>query len=423
MSTPDLTLSPDKAPAKSVQGKLSPDELFEYLLEVGKTLMSYGCSTHRLESVVRELAAAEGYQAEAFGVPTGLFLSVRGPGLASGMVRLARVQEWALDLQRLALVDRIFNDVIERRYDLAEARRRLDEVERAKPPYPRALRWFAAAATAAASAIFFRGGLGEVLVAFLGGGLLGILFALMSPRLRPLQDFLGGLIAGGMSVGATWLVPELSREVIVLSIVILLVPGMALTTALSELSQKNLVAGGARLMDAMMVFLSILFGIAAAITFEQLLQLHAAPAPPRGDTEIVSQFVALLVAAFGFCVLFSVPRRFLVAAMISGAIGWIVTGLGTRYLPGALSAFGAALTVCLYANAVARVSHRPSQVFLLPGLVLLVPGSFGFLSLEAFLRGEFLGGAAKGFEMFLIAGAIVIGLLVANAILPAKKLL
>jgi uncharacterized membrane protein YjjB (DUF3815 family) len=100
-----------------------------------------------------------------------------------------------------------------------------------------------------------------------------------------------------------------------------------------------------------------------------------------------------------------------------------VTGQATRYLPGSLAAFAAAASVTLWANSCARVTQRPAQLFLLPGLVLLVPGSFGFLSLEAFLRGEFLGGAAKGFEMFLIAGAIVTGLLLANVILPAKKIL
>lgn len=419
-----LTLSPaqTRLPAGAT---LSPHELAEYLLELGGTLLSYGCPTHRLEAVIRELAALEGFEADAFALPTGLFLSIRGPGLESGMVRLIRVKEWALDLQRLALVDRIFNDVLERRYTLAEARQRLEDVERARPPYPKLLQWLAAAGTAGATAIFFRGGWPEVLVAAFGGALLGMLAALLTrvPLALHLSDFLGGLIAAGLAVGATWLWPTMSREVLVLSVVILLVPGMALTTSLAELVHKNLVSGAARLMEAMMVFLSILFGIAAVIGVEQLLHLHAAHAPPRGDTGLLPQVVALLVASFGFCVLFSVPRRFLALAMISGAVGWIVTGLGTRYLPGSLSAFAAAVTVCLYANGVARVTQRPAQVFLLPGLVLLVPGSFGFLSLEAFLRGEFLGGAAKMFEMFLIAGAIVTGLLVANVILPARKLL
>lgn len=421
---PVVTLTPaqGRLPGDS---KLSPEELFEYLLELGGTLLSYGCPTHRLEAVVRELAAEEGYVAESFAVPTGLFLSVRGPGLESGMVRLVRVSESAIDLNRLALIDRIFNDVHERRYSLAEARRRLDGVERAKRPYSRVITWLAAACTAGASAVFFRGGLPEVALAFLGGAVLGGVFALLGryPRTRHLQDFLGGLVAGGLALVATTIWPAMSREVLVLSVIILLVPGMALTTALAELAHKNLVSGAARLMEAMMVFLLILFGIASVIALEQLIGYPASEALPRDDTNLLAQAVALVVASFGFAVIFQVPRRFLALAMVSGALGWIATGLGTRYLPASLSAFGAALVVCMYANGVARVLRRPAQIFQLPGLVLLVPGSFGFLSLESMLRGEFLGGAAKAFEMFMIAGAIVIGLLVANVVLPARKLL
>ena len=117
------------------------------------------------------------------------------------------------------------------------------------------------------------------------------------------------------------------------------------------------------------------------------------------------------------------PRRYLGAALASGAIGYIATALGTRHLPGHVSAFAAALAVCLFANGLARATDRPAQLFQLPGMMLLVPGSFGFLSLEDFLRGDFLNGAMKGFSMLLIAGALVTGILLANVLLPPRKLL
>jgi uncharacterized membrane protein YjjB (DUF3815 family) len=264
-----------------------------------------------------------------------------------------------------------------------------------------------------------------VALAAAGGALVALIQSLLArtPRGRLLQDFLGGVVAAAMAWGATALWPTLSREVVVLSVIILLVPGMALTTGLAELAHKNLVSGAGRLMEAMMVFLSIVFGIAVVIGLEQTLAAPAGGLAPRGEPALHWQVAALGVASFGFAVLFAVPRRLLPWAVLSGGLAWVVTGLGIRYLPGSLPAFTAALIVCSYANICARISQRPAQVFLLPGMVLLVPGSFGFLSLEAFLRGEFLGGAAKGFEMFLVAGAIVTGLLVANVLVPARKLL
>src|SRR5205809_1043088 len=79
------------------------------------TLSAYGNPTHRTEGVIRLIAELEGCSCEVFAVPTGLWLSVRGPGHEPPVVRMARVKEWTVNLDRLAAVDRIFNDVIERK--------------------------------------------------------------------------------------------------------------------------------------------------------------------------------------------------------------------------------------------------------------------------------------------------------------------
>jgi uncharacterized membrane protein YjjP (DUF1212 family) len=404
---------------KSAQ--LTAAELAEYLLDLGGTLLSYGCPTHRLEEVIRQVAEREGFKADSFAVPTGMWMSVRGSESEAPVVRMIRVGDWAVDLARLNAIDRIFNDVLARRLTLAEARRRIDEVEAAPPTYAPLIRLLAMAVAAGASAVFFRGGSREVAAATLGGVLVGLLRASLSPRLRLLQDFLGGLIAAGLAWGATALATGVSREVLILSVIVLLVPGMALTTGLSELAHKNLVSGASRLMEAFMAFLSILMGIAVVLGVEQMLHLQPRLVPRPEGFPLAVQIAALIFASLSFGVTFSMPRPILFTAIGSGAIAWGVPAWATGHAPVSMAAFLAALGVSLYANVLARTTQRPSQTFLLPGLVLLVPGSFGFLSLEAFLRGEFLGGAAKAFDMFLIAGSIVIGLLVAKAILPSRK--
>lgn len=399
------------------------EELAEYLLDLGGALLSAGCPTHRLEQAIRELARTEGMTAEVFAVPTGLFLSVAAPG-ERPLQRMMRVTEWGVDLGRLAAVDQIFNDVLARRATLAEARARLDGIERMSSPYSAPVRFLASAGTAGATAVFFRGGLREVCVAAVGGLAIAAMRTLLArpATLRTLHDFLGGLAAGLLAWGAWEHVGRVSREVVVLSILILLVPGMALTTGLAELVHKNLVSGAAKLMEAGMTLLSIVCGIAAAVALERVLGGHEVTVRLRPEPGFVVEVVALLVAAVAVAVLFAVPRRLVPLAMASVAIGWLVTGLGGR-LPGSIAAFGAALAVSLYANLVARLTDRPAQVFQVPGLVLLVPGSFGFLSLDAFLEGHFAGGAAKAFEMFMVAGAIVTGVVVAQVLLPARKLL
>src|SRR6185436_19384621 len=141
---------PDASP-----GKLSPTEFADYLLEIGGTLVSYGCPSYRLEEVIRVVAEIEGYSAQAFAIPTGLFLSLAVPGESGPVVRMIRVKEWGTNLDRLVLVDRIFNDVVDDRITIAEARKQLVGLDKRPPPYPPALQWVAAAALSVAAAVFF----------------------------------------------------------------------------------------------------------------------------------------------------------------------------------------------------------------------------------------------------------------------------
>jgi uncharacterized membrane protein YjjB (DUF3815 family) len=231
------------------------------------------------------------------------------------------------------------------------------------------------------------------------------------------------LVAGLLAWAFGKVHPDLSREVVVLSGVIALVPGMTLTTGLAELAQKSLVAGAARLMEAFAAFLAILLGIALAVGLQARLGAPAPPSPLPQALPLPFQAVALVAAALAFAVIFAMPRSHMGAAVASGAIGYLATAFGGRYVPAHASAFGAALAICLFSNGLARLTQRPAQLFQLPGMMLLVPGSFGFLSLENFLRGDFLNGAARGFEMLLMGGALVTGVLLANVVLPAKKLL
>lgn len=404
--------------------KKSPEEIADYLIEVGSTLASCGCPSYRLEDTVRLIAELEGVEAAPFAMPTGFFVEVRTREGAR-VVRLARVEESGMDLGRLVAVDHIFNDVAERVLTIDEGRARLRELGAARPPYPTPLRWAAIAASSGAVAVFFGGGVVEA-VAATATGLAIFAFARFvsrNPSGRFLVDFFGGAVAACAAAIAARVRPTIAYEVVVLSGVIALIPGMKFTTGLAELAKKSLVAGGARLMDTLVTFVSIVFGIAFALSVQKLLHLSPPAAAPREGLGLLGHAVALVISSFAFGVIFAVPRAYLWGALVSGATGYVATALSMRFLPAHVAAFVAALSVCTLGNGLARATHRPAQLFQVPGMMVLVPGSVGFLSLGDFLQGEFLSGAAKGFQMTLIGGGLVMGVLLANLILPARKML
>ncbi|HSO35530.1 MAG TPA: threonine/serine exporter family protein [Labilithrix sp.] len=423
--------SAELAPTPSARQR-TRDELADYLLDIGATLASYGCPSYRLEDVIRAVAEAEGYRAEPFALPTGLFLrvtpQVRGAEPVPEVHRMTRLSDWGVDLGRLTLVDAIFNDVVDRRATIEQARARIRAIVKQPPQWSPALVWAAITIAAGAAAVFFRGSVVDVLVASVVGAAIGGSRAMLdrNPTHRLLQEFLGGLFAATCAWLATRVWPSSSPEVIVLAGSISLFPGMTFTTGLAEVAQKNLVSGGARLMESAVTLLLILFGVALVAGFQKISGVAMPPSTAvRAGLGLPYQALALALSSLSFAVIFQVPRRYVWAALVSGATGYAVTALAVRYIPEAphVSAFCAALAVCVLSNGLARITNRPAQLFQLPGMILLVPGSFGFVSLGEMLAKRAEAGVQTGFTMALVGMALVIGVLVANVVMPPRKLL
>lgn len=404
---------------------LSPQLLLDYLVDLGSALMSAGCPTHRLEELLVTVARLEGRTADVFAVPTGLFVGLRTPEGQASLTTMVRVSEWTNDLERLSALDELVNEVADRTLTIPEARLKIREVLGRPPPWNRAVQLLASVASSAGAAVSFGGGWVDSLLA--GGGALllrGLMFSItQTPGVRVLENFIGGLLAALVGWVSTLLWPGHSREALVLAIIIPLLPGLTLTTGLSELTYRNLVAGTARMMHAAVTLLSLVFGIALVVGLENAMGLHSAPAALAREAAAWGwQVVALLFAALGFGVMLGLPREKLHIALLSGAAVWIVTAL-TRPLPGAHAAFINALVLAIGANLAARATGRPAQLYLMPGMLLLVPGALSFRSLDSLLSGDAVVGLGGLADVMMIAGALVMGLLVANVAMPPRKAL
>jgi uncharacterized membrane protein YjjB (DUF3815 family) len=82
--------------------------------------------------------------------------------------------------------------------------------------------------------------------------------------------------------------------------------------------------------------------------------------------------------------------------------------------------FLAALLLSLAGQIYARGSRRPAEIVVVPGMAVLVPGSVGIRCISALLGSDPVAGVQNGFQMFVIAMALVAGLLAGNALLRAR---
>ncbi len=391
----------------------------QLVLNLAKLMAIYGVPAYRLEEAAAECARRLGLKAEFFATPTAVFAAI-GEG-DSQRTHLLRLEPGEVNLEKQSQIDAVLRDVLAGSVEVEAALARLDEIVAQPSQYSPVLMVFAQATASSTAAVFFGGGWREVIAAAVVGFVVGVLCVLagLDRRMARLMDFAAGFAAAFLASALASVMPPISMPLVALAGVILLVPGLTLTTAVAELATRNLASGTARLMGALTIFVSIGFGVALGQQ-SGVFVFGSASAPPDtlGD---LAHWVALLIAPVALTILFRASMRDLVVILPAGILGFVGARFGAAGLGPELGVCVGAFAVGLASNLYARLADRPSAVPLVPGIMLLVPGSLGFQSVTAFVDADTLGGVQAASSMVLVAVGLVVGLLLANAACAPRR--
>lgn len=129
------------------------------------------------------------------------------------------------------------------------------------------------------------------------------------------------------------------------------------------------------------------------------------------------------VAAMAYGILFNVPKRALFWGGVTGLLGWLGYAGAPRLLgvgqPAA--ALCGSILVSVASELFARVTRHPATVFIVPGIIPLVPGAAAYRTMLLFLRGRTVEGIDMGVQTAFFAGGVAAGLLVVGSIFSAIK--
>ncbi|EKU46037.1 threonine/serine exporter family protein [Staphylococcus massiliensis] len=122
------------------------------------------------------------------------------------------------------------------------------------------------------------------------------------------------------------------------------------------------------------------------------------------------------LSSFFFAVIFDAPKRLFVSAGIVGSCGWMVFEvLNYHYSMNAIyaSMFGS-LILGIVSHLMARFHKEPVIIFMVPGIIPLVPGGVAFDATKNLIILNYGKAMNLMFEVTLVAGAIAVGLLFAD---------
>ncbi len=391
------------------------------LLALARGMHRYGAPSHRLEGALAQVAEALGVEAQFFASPTFLMIAFGHPEDARTSV--LRTEPGETDLEKLGRVDAVALAVVEGALPPGEALRRLEAIERAPPPYGRPITLLAYGVASGTAAVFLGGGVPDLFVGTAIGLLIGVLATVVPSKAVGAQVFdLVASLLGAFVAGLAARLGPVSIHVATVAGLIVLMPGFTLTIGLNEVAMRHLASGTARLTSAAMTFLKIAVGTAIGERLAMYVPGHAALLPPLALPSW-SALIALVLAAPALAVLSKAPARAFPWQLIVCGLGYAGSRGGSALLGPELGAAFGALAVATAGNVYARRFKRPSATVIVPGIIMLVPGSIGFRSLSSLMDNDVTAGIDALVSMSIVAASLVAGMLAANALVPPRRAL
>lgn len=397
-----------------------------FVSEIAGRLHSYGTTAQRLEAAVVGLSQQLDLDCEPWSNPTGLILSFSDPTRAIGssdITRVIRLGPGDNDLHKLAMADEIADAVAAGRMSIAQGHTALRQLDKDPGWRGKAQLLLSFCLGSAGVAGLWRLPWLDIATASLIGLLIGVLTLYTDRRVasREASEALAALVAGFVAVLVASFIGPLNLNSVVIASLVVLLPGMALTNAVNELSSQHWVSGTARLAGALTTIMKLTVGAVIAVTIAQLIGLEPVVRASRPQPEWV-EWSSLLVASFAFAMLFRASFRDYVWVMAAAIFGYAISRYAGLAWGAPAGVFLAAMALTASGNLFGRVFHRPGAIVRLPGIIMLVPGSTSLRGVLTLIQQQDVAAGESALLAVLnVVMALVAGLLFGNLLVPARK--
>lgn len=391
----------------------------KFILKFGRALHAVGSPAHTLEGTLQDMCQLMNIKGTFLSLPTSIHSSFTNG--EDEVTRIERVEPMGVNLGKLSEVDMVSREVIANQISFEEGVERLESIMSAPDPYGKRVRIGYFFFTVAGFMVLFGGTWGDLLASLFVGLLMGLIT--MGKPIGIVAQLYEAIVAVIASFAtyllAKW-IPGLNVGVIILSSLIIFMPGLYITIAIAEIATQNLVSGTARLVGGVMILLKLTFGVfignklASWFHYPSLnIEFHQIPAWVT--------ILTLPVTALMSTVNFKAARSDWKWVTLAGIFGYSCSKLGTHYLGAELGMFFGGACVGAMSNIFARLQNRPSSIFQFPGIILLVPGSVGYRSLSFLFERNVVGGLDTAFTMITLAMALVVGIFFGNMLIKPRR--
>ncbi|KAI8361970.1 hypothetical protein B0O80DRAFT_509954 [Mortierella sp. GBAus27b] len=400
----------------------------DLLIRLCKSLIRYGAPSHRIEFAMETMCRRFEIDGSFAFLPGLMMISFGDSDTHTSETHLIKCAQ-GFDMGRLAKVHKIARAIVNEGLEPREALTRLKAVNNEKPLYSM---WVVVASYIGNSAficpLIFKGSWYDMLASMGLGAVVGVTTVLASRF-----SIYSSVFEVSTSILIAFVAKALRSYVcftgVVLSAIVVLLPGLSLTTAIMELSSRYMISGSVRMFYSLIYCLFLGFGLSIGSNLWDVFQ-----EPLQGDLRkggychpVTEPWRWVLFPLLGLSVgvqMYASPRQW-PAMIVCSSVGYAISELAGVYWPHAphIAAAVSAFVAGLLGNIYERITHELAFVPILGSILLIVPGGMGVRSTLLLLdqSANASQGTAFALQMILIALGIAVGLFAATLVVYPRK--
>ncbi len=380
------------------------DKILEKILDIASQMLMVGSEIRRTEDTVKFLCSAYGADyVDVFCITSSLNVTVRFKDKPP-LTQTRRIASKSFDMVYLAKLNSLSREICEKPKTAQEIDCKLKAFKIKHPPtFLTALSW---AVVSGSFAAFFGGNLIESVFSFFFGIVLFLLKNLFS-KFLPNNYFviiLCGICGGILSSAPPLFIEECSSFYISIGNIMLLIPGIALTTSIRDIFSGDPISGLLRFFEAIIVSLVLAWSFAIS-TFTKQYEIH--------EAVWFVQCATAFSGSLGFACIFNSSVKTGILSAFNGLLSWsIVLILQFVGVSEHIAFLLAAICATLYCETFARIIKLPATAMLVVSLIPLVPGKALYLTMWYFVEKNYSALIASGLNTIVYAISISAGIII-----------
>ncbi len=391
--------------------------LLDITTQLGYELAMSGAETYRVEETITRICAAYGIEAEVFAIPNCLTVSIETPQHKS-LTRVRRIGHHGTDMDFIERYNQLSRRICAEKPDLSIVENWLEQVKADHKQFPFWIFLLGNIMVASGFVFSYNGGTTDTICGALCGFAAGMIGYFMA-KLK--VNIFFSTIASAFAMGLIAYTAEVlgllvNTDGVIISSLMLLVPGLLFTNALRDIIYGDTNSGINRIVQVLLIGVAIALGTGFSgnlLSFFHTEQIINTPI----QHSILLESIATFFACCGFMIVFNIHGKGGYMCALGGALTWALFRICClAWGDGMFSYFVATFFASVYSEVVARIRKCPAIAYLVISIIPMLPGAGVYKTTVAIMNGNMTDFSSRATETIAIAGAMAVGILIVSTL-------